>query len=211
MSEFFISAMNGGMGAVTSVTGANGVTASPTTGAVVVYGVNATTTTVGVASFNPLNFTVSGGEVSLISSVALSYVTDSGTATPSGGVLNVLTPGGGTEGVATSGAGNTITVTLTETANTYVNVVGPTTYDALVTDFFISVNCTAGPVTIVLPAAPPANKEFVVKDRLGQAATNNITVQSAGGNTIDTEISYVFSDNFESVDCLFHGTNYEVF
>lgn len=52
------------IGAVSSVTGMHGVTASPTTGDVIVSGVNATTTTVGVSSFNATNFSVSGtGEV----------------------------------------------------------------------------------------------------------------------------------------------------
>lgn len=58
-------------GVVFSVMGANGVTASPTTGNVVVSGVNATTSSVGVASFNPADFTVNGsGQVSLISSAS---------------------------------------------------------------------------------------------------------------------------------------------
>lgn len=66
MSQIYKSAASGG-GVVTSVTGTNGVTASPTTGAVVVSGVNATTSTVGVASFNPAEFTVTaGGAVSLV-------------------------------------------------------------------------------------------------------------------------------------------------
>jgi hypothetical protein len=56
----------GGGGIVNSVTGANGVTASPTTGNVVVSGVNATTSSVGVASFNPAQFTVTTGAVSLL-------------------------------------------------------------------------------------------------------------------------------------------------
>lgn len=64
--SYFNVPSGGGAGVVTSVTGTNGVTAAPTTGAVVVSGVNATTSTVGVASFNPNEFTVTvGGQVSL--------------------------------------------------------------------------------------------------------------------------------------------------
>jgi hypothetical protein len=65
MSQIYKSPSSGG-GVVTSVTGTNGVTASPTVGSVVVSGVNATTSSVGVASFNPAEFTVTGGEVSLL-------------------------------------------------------------------------------------------------------------------------------------------------
>src|ERR1700689_4598331 len=68
MSQIF-KAAGSSSGVVFSVTGTNGVTASPTTGNVVVSGVNATTSTVGVASFNSTEFTVSGaGQVSLIDS-----------------------------------------------------------------------------------------------------------------------------------------------
>lgn len=56
-----------GGGAVDSVTANNGLIATPTTGNVVVSGVNATTSTVGVASFNPANFTVDpSGQVSAL-------------------------------------------------------------------------------------------------------------------------------------------------
>lgn len=79
MSQIYKSTNSGG-GVVDSVTGANGVTASPTTGNVVVSGVNATTSTVGVASFNPADFTVSGGgEVTLVAGATFPW-TDEATS-----------------------------------------------------------------------------------------------------------------------------------
>lgn len=66
--------IGGGGSGVISVNGSNGVTASPTSGSVVVSGVNATTSNIGVASFNPADFTVSGGgQVSLIGTMPNSY------------------------------------------------------------------------------------------------------------------------------------------
>jgi|GEM_PF-2689749 hypothetical protein len=72
----------GGDSAVFSVIGTNGVTASPTTGNVIVSGVNATISTVGVASFNPADFTVSiSGEVTAINTGTISSV-QTANATP---------------------------------------------------------------------------------------------------------------------------------
>jgi hypothetical protein len=87
---------NAGASSVTSVTGSNGVTASPTTGAVVVSGVNSTSTTVGVASFNATDFTVSGaGAVtSNAITVALSGGLTGSSSVNLGGTLSIVGSGG---------------------------------------------------------------------------------------------------------------------
>jgi hypothetical protein len=110
-----ILAGGGGGGGVTSVTGANGVSAAPTTGAVVVSGINATTTTVGVASFNGTNFTVSGaGAVSSnpITILGAGGITITGSPVNLGGTVTItgptITPTTYTEntGTATPAANN---------------------------------------------------------------------------------------------------------
>lgn len=69
----------------------------------------------GVCHFNSANFSVdSNGFVSVAAQVPTSFVENSGTAVPSGGVLNIV---GGT-GISTSGSGNTITVSASPAVRT---------------------------------------------------------------------------------------------
>ena len=163
MSQSGIISVSAAAGIVDSVTGINGVVASPTTGNVVVSGVNATTITVGVASFNARDFTVTAGAVSL----GFAYTN----------VTHAMSP-----------------------------------YTVLATDHYLSVDCSAGVVTINLPDAPPDKTQYIIKDRLGNSSIDAITIKSlTGASTMDTEVSYILGDNFEAISVVYHSSNYELF
>jgi len=146
---------------------------------------------------------------SLPPSVATQFTTDDGIAIPVANNINIL----GVEGATTSASGSTITITLTGEAAEYTNVTfAMSPYTVTATDYFLSVDASVGAVTINLPDSPNANRQFVVKDRLGFSSTNPITVKSlTAASTIDGQPSYIFTDDYESLECLFNTANYEVF
>lgn len=231
-------------GVVNSVTGTNGVTASPTTGSVVVSGINATTTQVGVVTLATNAQAIAGTDAAnAVTSAALAAKLGAQTshglaygATTAGAVgwlaaaTNGQIPIGSTGnppvlGLITS-TGNTINWTFgagtingevvaptQEIAINYTNVTNAMSpYTVTATDYFISVDASAGPVTILLPNTTTSKREFVVKDRLGQGGTNNITITTVGGAVnIDGAATYVFTDNYESLEMLFNGSTYEIF
>ena len=139
-----------------------------------------------------------------------------------GGPINTLnnqSPVAGNFNIAS--AAGTLTVTSTsgninlEVSNVYAPYkrisFANSPYSVLVTDYYISVDTSGGPISIIMPAAPTTDQTFLIKDRTGNANTNNITVTSAGGNTIDTTASYLIEGNYESSSFLFNSGNYETF
>lgn len=85
---------------------------------------------------------------------------------------------------------------------TYVtNATSP--YTVLPADYFISVDSSAGPVTIYMPNSPTPKQVWVVKDRTGFAPTNPITITTTGGIILfDGTTSTILDDKNEAVTIL---------
>lgn len=95
------------LGNTVTFSGGTGVATTVTDNEITIDGVDATTSSKGVAQFEAGDFDVSSGNVALEDTVVKTVVSDSGSATPSTHSFSIL---GGT-GISTTGAGGTITVT----------------------------------------------------------------------------------------------------
>ena len=138
-----------------------------------------------------------------------SFVTGSGTATPASGVITIA----GGLNIATTGSGSTVTIAETQAQlATNYTATSAASYTAAATDYYISATTTSNAVSILLPNAPTTNRLFVIKDKVGNAATNAITVTTVGGSVlIDGATTYVIGVNYQSINVLFNGTSYEIF
>lgn len=112
----------------------------------------------------------------------------------------------------TSSAG-LVTFDVSDILDAYRRItVADSPYTVLSTDYFISVDSSGGPVTVRLPNSPTPRDTWVIKDALGTAETNAITITTVGGVvTIDGATSIQFADNFQANDVVFNGTGYELF
>lgn len=72
------------------------------------------------------------------------------------------------------------------------------TYTALMTDYYIGARYSGGSATITLPIGV-ANKTFIIKDELGVASNNPITVTAASGQTIDGQTSVLIDTAYSSL------------
>lgn len=147
--------------------------------------------------------------------VATSYTTDNGTAIPALNVLQIK----GIEGISTRANpnnSNLLQIFLNGNIPLYRQLThadSPYTVDEA-NDFFLSCDTSGGSITIKLPNSPDDLSQFIIKDRTGNVSdpTKRIIIQSAGGAvTIDQQLSYTFTDAFESLDVMYHNNNYESF
>lgn len=84
-----------------------------------------------------------------------------------------------------------------------------TTLDTTTTDYIVLASSSSGAITITLPTATSGRK-LVIKDSGGAAATNNITVQRAGGALIDGLTTIILDENYQAVTLVSDGTNWWV-
>ena len=110
---------------------------------------------------------------------------------------------------------NTITInaTTSQFAFNYTNVThAMSPYTVLSTDNYLSVDCSGGVVTLNFPNTPVAKQIWIIKDRTGNCATNNITITTPGGaDTFDGQTSLVMDSNYMSLNLLANAShNYEV-
>ena len=90
-----------------------------------------------------------------------------------------------------------------------VTVANTSPYNALSTDYDISVTANAVvPASVILPVSPTGTV-FIVKDAAGAAATNPITV-TATASTIDGAANAVINTNYGSLTFIFNGTEWNI-
>jgi hypothetical protein len=164
--------------------------------------------------------TNSGGVIPPVGTVA-ELDGNIGTATPVAGIINVVGVGTAPSGLSTSGniitsaSGNTLTIyeTKAQDVTGYIRIdVFDSPYTALDDDYYISVDSSGGGVTVLLPNAPNSRRMFLIKDALGTAAINNITITTPGLVVLfDGATSYVLDTPYEAVLFTFNNTSYEAF
>ena len=70
------------------------------------------------------------------------------------------------------------------------------------------VNAASGAVTVTLPTAVANNACFIIKKT--DSSTNAVTVDAASSETIDGDLTYTLSDQYNYVEIVSNGTNWVV-
>ena len=85
-------------------------------------------------------------------------------------------------------------------------------YAVLATDQYLSVDSTAGSVSLSFPNSTTTGRIVYIKDAKGQAFTNNIITSTPGAVVLfDASNNYVMNTNYQSIGVIFDGAAYEVF
>lgn len=79
-------------------------------------------------------------------------------------------------------------------------------------DVYLSVDCSSIPITVQFPDVSQVGRIFAIKDRTGNAATNNITVTTVSGlDLIDGNSTYIMDANYQSIQVAGDSVGYEIY
>ena len=173
----------------------------------------------GAASYRVYRGTSTGGENVFYTSATNSF-TDTGAANTSGSIgsptasVVKFSPNGnswlmgGNVGIGTATPVATLSlgggVALKRTG------VADANYTVLASDYMIAYTSlsTGRTVTLPTPGAGNTNQMYIIKDQSGNAGTNNITISSSGGATIDGAASKVINTAWGVLKVYTNGTNW---
>jgi hypothetical protein len=164
-------------------------------------GQNPLQTSTFITGINGVNVGAVANIVTMSTAISGPTLDQLGTATLTAGV-----------GITVIPSANTITISATGvTPVSYTNV-NTSPYIVLPTDEYLSVDASVMPIIIEFPDVPLLSQVFIVKDRLGFAATNNITVTTVSGITnIDGFPSFIMNTNYEAIQLIGNGSSYEIY
>lgn len=131
--------------------------------------------------------------------------------TPPVNFINVV----GVNNIETRGDNATHTLTIFDNGQVinYTNVThAMSPYTVLTTDYYISVDCSAGVVQLNFQNSPTFKQMWIIKDRTGNASVSNITLTTPGGTvTFDGLTTYTMNSNYQSVNVVANAAiTYEV-
>jgi hypothetical protein len=154
---------------------------------------------------------VAGGGTGDTSFTAYAVIT--GGTTSTGALQNVSGVGSSGQVLTSSGAGALPVWSTPSVAFAYTAVnAAASPYTVLSTDYYLACDVTAGTITIRLPNAPTTKTVYIIKDKVGLSATNNITVTTVGGTvTIDGATTFVMNTAYQAINVLFDGSNYQIY
>ncbi len=110
-------------------------------------------------------------------------------------------------GVTATNSGNNVTITIPGGGG-FSRTAVTSTITASVSSVILGVSAGSA-IDIRLPSAGDytAGQNFIVKDESGNAHTNNITIRTSGGQTIDGASSIVLESPFAAVNIYSNGTD----
>lgn len=83
------------------------------------------------------------------------------------------------------------------------------TYQVLASDDYLAITTIAAPFTITLPASPTTGDVYLIKDAVGGATANNVTISGNGAN-IDGASSITLTQNYAAVELTYTGSQWSI-